>query len=206
MQLLENKIIIIFFTGGSMQYFSKFVFIFVGVLFSFTVLAQDQDAMMKEWQKAMTPGPEHEMLANMVGEWDGDITMWMDPTQPPQVSKGTAKYESIFDGRYIVGKFTGNMMGMPFNGMEVSGYDNVKKVYFSNWYDNMGTGVMYVEGTYDKTSNTCNYTGETMDPMGNKMKVREVVTIIDKDHSKFEMFMDMGTGEMKSMEISYTRK
>jgi len=70
----------------------------------------------------------------------------------------------------------------------------------------MGTGVMYVEGTYDKTTNTCNYSGETMDPMGNKMKVREVVTIIDKDHSKFEMFMDMGTGEMKSMEISYTRK
>ena len=38
------------------------------------------------------------------------------------------------------------------------------------------------------------------------MKVREVVTLIDKDHSKFEMFMDMGTGEMKSMEIKYTRR
>ena len=189
-----------------MQYFSKFVFMFIGVLFSFTAFAQDQDAMMKEWQKAMTPGPEHEMLAKMVGEWDGDITMWMDPTKPPETSKGTVKYESIFDGRYIVGKFSGNMMGMPFSGMDITGYDNVKKVFFSSWYDNMGTGVMYVEGTYDKNSNTCNYTGETMDPMGNKMKVREVVTVIDKNHSKFEMFMDMGTGEMKSMEIKYTRK
>lgn len=189
-----------------MKYISQCAFILFSILFSLTVFAQDQEAMMEEWQKAMTPGPEHKMLSNMVGEWNGDISMWMEPGQPPQTSKGTVKYESIFDGRYIVGNFTGNMMGMPFSGMEISGYDNVKKVFFSSWYDNMGTGVMYVEGTFDKATNTGHYTGETLDPMGNKMKVREVVTIIDKDHSKFEMYMDAGTGEMKSMEISYTRK
>ena len=185
---------------------SKLTIICFSVFLSLTVFAQDQDAMMKEWQMAMTPGTEHKMLSNVVGEWEGDISMWMDPTQPPQISKGTVKYESIFDGRYIIGKFSGKMMDMPFSGMELSGYDNIKKVYFSNWIDNMGTGILYVEGTYDKNSNTFNYTGETVDPSGNKMKVREVVTVIDKDHSKFEMYMDMGKGEMKSMEISYTRK
>ena len=56
-----------------------------------------------------------------------------------------------------------------------------------------------------KCSNTYNFTGETRST-GNKMKVREIVTVIDKDHSKFEMYMDMGKGEMKSMEISYTSK
>ena len=185
---------------------SKLTIICFSVFLSLTVFAQDQDAMMKEWQMAMTPGAEHKMLSNVVGEWEGDISMWMDPTQPPQISKGTVKYESIFDGRYIIGKFSGKMMDMPFSGMELSGYDNIKKVYFSNWIDNMGTGILYVEGTYDKSSNTYNFTGETVDPSGNKMKVREVVTVIDKDHSKFEMYMDMGKGEMKSMEISYTRK
>ena len=80
-----------------MQYFSKFVFVLSVLLLSFGTFAQekDQNAMMKAWELAMTPGPQHEMLANMVGEWDGDITMWMDPNQPPQTSKGTAKYESI---------------------------------------------------------------------------------------------------------------
>lgn len=189
-----------------MKPFSKLTIICFSVFLSLTVFAQDQDAMMKEWQMAMTPAAEHKMLSNVVGEWEGDISMWMDPTQPPQISKGTVKYESIFDGRYIIGKFSGKMMDMPFSGMELSGYDNIKKVYFSNWIDNMGTGILYVEGTYDKNSNTFNYTGETVDPSGNKMKVREVVTVIDKDHSKFEMYMDMGKGEMKSMEISYTRK
>ena len=191
-----------------MKYFSKFAFVFSAVLLSFNAFAQDmdQEAMMKAWQTAMTLGPEHKMLANTVGKWDADISMWMDPTQPPQITKGTASYESIYDDRYIIGKYTGNMMNMPFSGMDICGYDNVKKVFFSSWIDNMGTGVMYLEGTFDKASNTFNYTGDTVDPMGNKMKVREVITVIDKDHSKFEMFMSTPTGEMKSMEISYTRK
>lgn len=191
-----------------MKYVSNFAFVLIVILFSFNAFAQDvdKDAMMKAWQESMTTGPQHKMLGNMVGEWEGDITMWMEPGQPPQNSKGTVKYESVFDGKYIMGKFSGDMMGMPFSGMEICGYDNVKKVFFSFWIDNMGTGTMYLEGSFDEKSNTLNYSGETVGPMGNKMKVREVTTVIDKDHSKFEMFMDMGSGEMKSMEINYTRK
>ncbi len=191
-----------------MKFFSKFALAFNIFLFSFNGFAQDmdKDAMMKAWQESMTTGEQHKMLGNMVGAWEGEITMWMDPAEPPETSIGTVKYESVFDGKYIMGKFSGNMMGMPFSGLEICGYDNVKKVFFSFWIDNMGTGTMYLEGNYDEKSSTLNYAGETVGPMGDKMKVREVTTVIDKDHSKFEMFMDMGAGEMKSMEIKYTRK
>jgi hypothetical protein len=191
-----------------MKNISIFIFIFSLLYCNYATFAQevDQEAMMKAWEVYKTPGEEHKMLAENIGKWDGDITMWTDPTQPPQKSKGTSEFESIYDGRYIVGKYTGNMMGMPFSGMDISGFDNAKKVYFTSWIDNMGTGIMYLEGTYDKNAKTFNYAGETVNPMGNKMNVREVITVIDKDHTKFEMYMDMGKGEMKSMEISYTRK
>lgn len=191
-----------------MKNISIFIFIFSLLYCNYATFAQevDQEAMMKAWEVYKTPGEEHKMLAENIGKWDGDITMWTDPTQPPQKSKGTSEFESIYDGRYLIGKYTGNMMGMPFSGMDISGFDNAKKVYFTSWIDNMGTGIMYLEGTYDKNSKTFNYAGETVDPMGNKMNVREVITVIDKDHTKFEMYMDMGQGEMKSMEISYTRK
>jgi hypothetical protein len=43
-------------------------------------------------------------------------------------------------------------------------------------------------------------------PNCSKVDVRQLLKIIDKDHSTFEMFVDMGTGESKSMEIKYTRK
>lgn len=180
------------------------------VFFVFTAVPfaqdMDQDAMMKAWQDAMTPGPQHEMLAGMIGEWDGDITMWMDPTQPPQNYEGTVVYESIFDGRYVVGNYSSTMMGMPFSGMDVNGYDNIKKVFFTFWIDNMGTGTMYVEGNFNEETNSINYTGETVDLTGEKMKVRQVVKLIDKDNSIFEMYFDKGQGEMKTMEIVYKRK
>lgn len=190
-----------------MKYLSKFSLVLV-LLIPFLTFAQDanQDAMMKEWQAYMTPGPEHKMFADMVGEWEGDITMWMDPSQPPQTMKGTTTYESVMDGRYLVGHFSGMMMGMPFNGMDLTGFDNALKVYQNVWIDNMGTGMMIAEGTYDKSTNSITYIGEMVTPNGSKAKVKNVIKIIDKDHSTFDMFVDMGAGEMKSMEIKYTRK
>lgn len=191
-----------------MKGFSFLTILFIASVLSFNTFGQDvsQDEMMKAWQEYMTPGDEHAMLSGLVGEWDGDITMWMDPSQPPQKYKGTAKYTAIMGGRYIEGTYGGEMMGMPFEGKDINGYDKAKKKYFTFWIDNMGTGTMYVEGTYDKKTKTLSYSGETMGPMGNTMKVREVITIIDKDHQNFEMYMDEGRGEMKSMEIKYTRK
>jgi hypothetical protein len=70
----------------------------------------------------------------------------------------------------------------------------------------MGTGMMKLDGTYDKTTNTISYSGFMVVPNGSKAKVRQVLKIIDKDHSTFEMFVDMGSGESKSMEIKYKRK
>jgi len=178
------------------------------IVFSLTSFAQDvnQEEMMKQWQTYMTPGPEHQMLMDMVGEWEGDITMWMDPSQPPQKTTGTTVYESVMDGRYVVGKFSGMMMGMPFKGMDMTGFDNALKVFQNVWIDNMGTGMMMTEGTFDKATNTFTYKGKMVTPSGQKMDVKNVVKIIDKDNTLFEMYMDMGAGEMKSMEIKYKRK
>jgi hypothetical protein len=185
----------------------KFSSVLVLIL-SFVTIAQDvnQEEMMKQWQTYMAPGPEHKMLTDMVGEWEGDITMWMDPSQPPQTMKGTTIYESLMDGRYIIGKYSGTMMGMPFNGVDITGFDNALKVYQNIWIDNMGTGMMITEGTFDKSSNKITYKGKMVTPNGSKADVRNVVSIIDKDHSTFEMFTNMGAGETKSMEIKYKRK
>ena len=177
------------------------------LLSSYVIIEQDasQEEVMTEWQTNMTPGSEHKILSSLVGDWDGDITVWLNHTKPDNM-KGTTKYESIMDGRYIVGKYSGFMMGMPFSGMDISGFDNALKVFQNIWIDNMGTGIMHLEGTYDKNTNSIVYKGNMVIPNGSKVDVRQVLTLIDKDHSTFEMFVDMGTGETKSMEIKYTRK
>src|SRR5687768_7506653 len=37
-------------------------------------------AMMNAWMKSATPGDMHAMLAKDDGEWEGEVTHWMDPT------------------------------------------------------------------------------------------------------------------------------
>ncbi len=165
----------------------------------------DQQAMMEAWQKSMTPGPMHEMMASRVGEWKSEVTMWMDPSQPPTTSVGTSVTESLLGGRYFQTTHTGNFMGMDMTGIELSGYDNVKKEFFSTWIDNFGTGIMYLTGSYDEATKTFTYSGPTVDPMGMEYNVRETVQIVDNDTHLFEMYMDLGGQEIKSMEIKFTR-
>ncbi len=185
--------------------------IFASILFSilfvssFNLFAQDQE-MMKAWQEYMTPGEMHKMLANSVGEWNCTVSMWMDPSQPPNVSEGTAVSESLLDGRYFQTKFFGNFMGMPMNGISLDGYDNAKKKFFSTWIDNFGTGIMYLEGVYDPASKTTTYQGVMTNPLGQEEKVKEIFKSIDNDHAMMEMFMVTDKGDVKTMEIKYSRK
>jgi len=145
------------------------------------------------------------MLATRVGTSKAEVKMWMDPSQPPSTSEATTVTEAMLGGRYFKSTHTGTMMDMPFEGYEISGYDNVKKEFFNVWMDNMGTGIMVSTGTYDEATQTLTFTGQMTEPMGTEMSVREVVKATDNDHSTFEMYVDMGGKEMKNMEINYTR-
>jgi hypothetical protein len=119
------------------------------------------------------------------------------------------------DGRFFVsdhsGKFQmpgpdGKMMDMNFKGMAVEGYDNAKKKFVSSWIDNMGTGIMNIEGTYDAGTKTFTFLSEVEMMPGMKTKIRELVKIVDKDHHTMEWYEDRGGTEVKTMEIAYTRK
>jgi len=90
--------------------------------------------------------------------------------------------------------------------MAVEGFDNVKKKFVSSWIDNMGTGIMNSEGTYDAGAKTMTYNGECEMMPGTKTKIRQVIKLADKDHRTMEFYEDRGGTEVKTMEISYTRK
>ncbi len=171
-------------------------------------MAAQSEAEMKAWMDYMTPGDVHKMLAKSDGEWNEDISMWMSPGGPLQKSTATCTNKMIMGGRYQISNHSGNMMGMPFEGMSTVAYDNAKKAFITTWVDNMGTGIMVLEGTWDDKTKTLNLKGKQTDPTnGKEMMVRETFQIIDDDKQKMEMFMTpAGSKEYKSMEIVLTRK
>lgn len=182
-----------------------FSFFFTFVL-TFNISAQDteQADMMKAWQEYMTPGPMHEMMAKNVGNWKAEIITYEDPSVPLK-SEGTSTYEMILGGRYLQGKHSADFGGMGMEGMELLGFDNAKKKFFSTWIDNFGTGIMFQEGTYDEATKSISFSGTTIDPFGKEIKVRQVSKIIDEDHAYMEMYMEQEGKESKWMEMKSTR-
>ena len=169
----------------------------------------DDSTSMKNWMAYATPGEPHKMLAKSNGTWTGVVTMWMNPDSLPSTSTMTMVNKMIMDGRYQVSEAKGNMMGMPFNGISTTGYDNHKKVYMSTWIDNMGTGIMKMEGPWDEATKSTTMTGKMVDPStGRDCDFKEIYTIIDDNTQKMEMYgPDPKTGkQFKTMEIKLTRK
>lgn len=169
----------------------------------------DSATAMKAWMAYATPGDAHKAMAKSEGNWDGEVSMWMAPGAPPMSNKSTATNKMAMGGRYQVSSFSGSFMGQPFEGMGIMGYDNTKKAYVSTWVDNMGTGIMHMEGTADASGKVVTMTGKMTDPStGRDCDVKEVLTFTDDDHHTMEMYgPDPATGkQFKNMEIKFTRK
>lgn len=172
--------------------------------------------MMKQMAELAKLNENHKLLGDLSGTWSFTVKSWMngDPSTKPSESKGVAVRKPMMDGRFYVmdvnGKMQlpgpdGKMKDFNFKGMSVEGYDNVKKKFVGTWMDNMGTGMMSSEGTYDPATKSFNYTGQMEMMPGMTQKIREVIKIVDKDHHTFEWYEDRGGKEAKTMEIAYTR-
>ena len=172
-----------------------------------TAAAQEQ--MMAAMMKAAAVGPEHERLKAMDGKFDADVSAYEAPGAPPEKSKGVATNALVLGGRYLKSDYAGTIMGnMPFHGMGLFGYDNMKKKYVTLWVDEMSTQMMISEGTADAAGKVITVSGQYDSPMDNNAKhtMKQVWTIADNDHHTFEAW-DIGPDgkEMKMLEIKYTR-
>lgn len=165
-------------------------------------------AMMAAWEKASTPGAPHRQLeAHFAGTWTTRMSMWMDPAQPPMTDSGQSHNTLDLGGRQLRMHYRGRVMDMPFEGLGMTGYDNVRGRYVSHWTDNMSTGHFVAEGDYDPASRSYTFRGEMPDPMapGRMTPIREVIRITDADHHVLEMYETHDGTERKTMQIEYSR-
>lgn len=176
-----------------------------------TVVSQDHPGgEMPEWMTPeamarMTPNEHHEALKQFLGTWDQEFKHWESPGSDPEVMHGKTTYSWLIEGRYLKGKYEADFGGMPFEGYEIMGYDNMKGEYFSIWFDNFGTGYLISTGQLKGDVMTMSGTGD--DPMtGEKnVKMRSVGTLVDDNNMTFEMFTNKGGADFKVMEATAKR-
>ena len=163
--------------------------------------------MMEAYMSAGTPGEQHKMLAAQAGEYTTVARSWVEPGAAPVEEKGSATRTMILDGRVMIETYNGTMMGTPFTGQAMTGYDNVSGKYWATWNDSMSTGIMTMEGTCDAKM-SCTFTGTYNDPIAKGPVTMRMTT---RWTSPTTEVMEMhGPGpdgkEVKMMELVYTKK
>ena len=169
----------------------------------------DPAEMQKRWMDSMKPNQFHEKLARHIGDWDLEVSILMDPSAPPMKEKGSSKISWLFPGRWVKEEIKSSMMGMPFEGLAILGYDNFKKKYVGSFVDSMGTSLATMEGNFGMDGKTMLLYGTMNEPMtGEQDKtVMYVVRDLSEDEFVFEIH-DMTIGETgnKVMEMHYKRR
>jgi len=163
--------------------------------------------IMEIYTKVGTPGSPHTKLAKLVGSWTTRTRGWMEPDKPPMESRGACEQKMILGGRYLQQEYTGDMMGAPFSGINILGYNNHTKKYESIWIDSMSTAVYYFVGPASADGKTITQECSYDDPVKGPALWRSVTRIKDDNTIEFEMFITpKGGKEEKMMEMSVSRK
>jgi len=161
--------------------------------------------MKERMEAAGQPGPAHQALDALTGNWTAEVKCWKEPGQAPEVSQATAEASWILDGRFLQEEFHGEMMGQSFEGLTLLGFDNTKQTFNSVWISDMQTSMFVSEGKGDsgykvitlQGKASCAATGQTDVPM------KTVLRLHSDDKRTFEMYDGKNA---KVMEITYTRE
>jgi hypothetical protein len=166
---------------------------------------------MQRWQEACTPGEQHAELAKYIGTWTTSTRMLMTipgaPAAEPET--GTATFAWLIEGRWVSQRLTSTMMGQPYEGFGIMGYDNFKQRTVGCWVDSMSTVLLTFTGRYNPELGVTLEWGPMDEPMtGEHDKlVRYETRWIDDDTFTFAIHdLDLGPEKSRVLEITYSRQ
>jgi len=130
---------------------------------------------------------------------------------------GTVVRESFANGRFFIVNVTsdgklempiqdGKMMEVKFQGIEIEGYDNVKRKFVRSSIGNhLNSFIASSEGAYDSTTKTITFDSELELIPGMKTKDHFRFIFISKDYYKWEYDQEEKGKYRRGSEIEFTR-
>lgn len=144
---------------------------------------------------AVEPGKEHKWLATLAGEYSAKVGGMMGE------SDGTNSIENVLGGFWNVTRFESKMMGEPFEGLEILGFDPEKGKFVSVWVDSTTPKIAALEGTYDADTKTLTMRGPSIGMDGGAAEMMNTTVFSDRG-----MAFTMHIEGAPLMTIDYTRK
>ena len=167
----------------------------------------DMKEILEIYRKVGTPGEPHKLLGKLEGLWTTRTRSWMEPGKPPVEETGTCEQRLILNGHYLRQEYSGSMMGAPFTGINIVGYNNHTKKFESIWIDSFSTAIFYFVGTASADGRIITQECSYDDPVKGPAIWRSVTRIRDENTQEFEMYViPKGGKEERVMEMTVSRK
>jgi hypothetical protein len=164
-------------------------------------------AFAQEHGEGMPPMGAPEQMKSvdfLLGEWDVDVMVRMDPESEWMESKGTAKTVLELDGCVQTMHFEGEMMGMPFVGKDTMTYNRETQRFESFWIDSMSAHAAMSYGDWKGDSIVMSGSDQMM---GESYQMRTTTTKVSAKEVAFVMEMSMdGENWYEGMKMTYHKK
>lgn len=172
--------------------------------------SNDKEIDLEELESFAVPSEPHELLATTVGSWDVTIRIWSDPdpeAEPASETEGTAVGRWILGERFVETIYEGEVLGRPFEGLKIEGFDKAEEKYISTWRDNLGTYTLIFKGECEESCEERTMTGTFVEPVSKDVfRIKGVTTIQDEDAYIYESYVLTPNGkEFRNMEL-YARR
>ncbi|MCK6447502.1 MAG: DUF1579 domain-containing protein [Planctomycetes bacterium] len=167
----------------------------------------DMQAGMARWMGTFKPGPAHERLKELVGEWE--VTMRMGGSMGGGESKGTATASWFVDGKWLQLDTHYSVMGQKVDHRTTLGYDNFKQRYVASFVDSLQTTLNTASGHFGQSGDDLFLWGTIDEPITPEQDkfVKYVYRGFGKDKWVLEIHdMMIGEANTKVLEFEYTRK
>ncbi|MEJ2085740.1 MAG: DUF1579 domain-containing protein [Acidobacteriota bacterium] len=166
---------------------------------------------LDELESFSIPGEPHELLATTVGSWDVTIRIWSDPdpeAEPASETEGTAVGRWILGERFVETLYEGEVLGRPFEGLKIEGFEKAIEKYVSTWRDNLGTYTLVFKGECEESCRERTMDATFTDPVSKlPFRLKGVTTIEDEDNYTYQSFVITPNGqEFKNMELEARRR
>src|SRR5205085_2603447 len=132
------------------------------------------------------PGPEHQALTKLAGEYTTASRFRLKPGDPAQESKGTAKLTSVLGGRFLADESAGEQFGQPFTSWKLYGYNATAKRYEATWAYTGSTALMTLTGASGDGGRTIKFDAAVEQGGGAKMSLGVTLKVLDADHFAVE--------------------
>ncbi len=149
-------------------------------------------------------------MAWYLGEWDVAIKMTMPgmPDMPP--SKGTCTYSWLIEGRWMMSRMSGSMMGMPIESVHIHGYNNMTMSYETIGFDSMSTDAKVAYGNkVTQDGKTYGFQGMMNEWLTGQIKKPFRTVITERDADRFDMGIwdpEIGPNGAEVIRMEFTRK